>query len=174
MTNFYLGQIDMFGFNFAPRGWAFCNNQILPLAQNTALFSLLGTTYGGNGQSTFGLPDYRSRTPRGMGTLTSQGELAGLETVTLLNTEMPSHTHNVAATSTAGNIPGEAGHLFAKGESGSPVADTNAYLLNGVPNLVLNPQGTSLAGGSQPHNNLQPLLAINFCIATVGIYPSRN
>ncbi|HWD25915.1 MAG TPA: tail fiber protein [Rhizomicrobium sp.] len=174
MSNFYLGEINVFGFNFAPRGWAQCNGQILPIAQNSALFSLLGTTFGGNGTSNFGLPDMRSRVPVDFGNTTSLGEMSGLETVTLLTTEMPMHSHTFGATNTQANSAGDAAHIFGLGMGGSPPAATNTYISGTTPNTALNPQAVSLAGGSQPHNNIQPILCVNFCIATTGIYPSRN
>jgi microcystin-dependent protein len=179
MSNFFLGQIGIFGFNFNPRGWATASGQIISIAQNTALFSLLGTTYGGNGQSTFGLPDLRSRVPVHFGTQGgtpySLGEIAGVENVTLLITEMPSHKHGVSATDTNGTLSGATGHLFAKAETGKPATPTptNFYGV-GAPNTILNPGTLSLYGGNQPHNNIQPTLAVNYCIATTGIFPSRN
>ena len=172
MSNFYLGQIGVFGFNFAPRGWAMCAGQIIPLAQNSALFALLGTTFGGNGQSNFGLPDLRSRVPRDQGQQTVMGEMAGTETVTLLISNMPAHTHTFGATNTPANIAGDGAHIFGQGQSTSP--PTKAYLSGATPNTLLNAQSVSPAGSSLPHNNLQPLLAVNFCIATTGIFPSRN
>lgn len=175
MTNFYLGQVDMFGFNFAPRGWAQCNGQIISLAQNTALFALLGTTYGGNGQSTFGLPDLRGRTPRHFDGTYPQGELAGTENVTLLVTEIPAHKHGVNANDQPGTLANAANHFFGKAETGKPATPTptNAYAV-GAPNTILNQGSLSLYGGNQAHSNLQPLLAINFSIAVTGIFPSRN
>ena len=175
MTNYFLGQIGMYGFNFAPRGWALAAGQIIPLAQNTALFSLLGTTYGGNGQSTFGLPDMRSRTALHFDGNYPQGELAGTETVTLLVSEIPSHKHGINASDQAGTLSLAANHLFGKAETGKPATPTatNAYAV-GAPNTILNPMSLSLYGGNQPHSNLQPLLTINYCISTTGIYPSRN
>jgi microcystin-dependent protein len=174
MTNYYLGQIGIYGFNFAPRGWAFAAGQILPLAQNTALYSLLGTTFGGNGQTTFGLPDLRSRVPMGQGSNTTMGEMGGTETVTLLNSQMPTHTHTFGATNQNGNINGDGAHIFALGMGGSPPSPANTYLSGGAPNVVLNPAAISFAGGNQPHNNIQPSLGVNFCIATTGYYPARN
>ena len=172
--NYFLGQIGIFGFNFAPRGWALCAGNILPISQNTALYSLLGTTYGGNGQSTFGLPDLRSRTPMMFGQQTSLGEMAGTETVTLLAQEMALHTHLMGATNAAATIPGEPGHIFAQGQTGSPAHAEAGYKGGATPNVVLNPLAVTMAGGNQPHNNIQPSLGINFCISTTGYYPSRN
>ena len=174
MSEPFLGQICSFGFNFAPRGWSLCNGQLISIAQNTALFSLLGTTYGGNGTVTFGLPDLRGRTALGQGNgpgLTPRviGEMSGEENVTLITTQMPAHNHLVNANSTdsnpqavktpANNLPGydDAGPLYA------PTA--NATML---PTMI------QPAGGSQPHDNMQPYLVINYCIAMQGIFPSRN
>jgi microcystin-dependent protein len=175
MSEPFLGQICTFGFNFAPRNWATCDGQLLSIAQNTALFSLLGTTYGGNGQVTFALPDLRGRAPLHQGngpglTPRVMGEESGSENVTLLITEMPMHNHLVSANSTdsnpnaakspAGNFPGynDAGPLWA--------TTSNSQLMN--------PQMVGLAGGSQPHNNMEPYLVINYCICMAGIFPSRN
>lgn len=169
----FLGMIAMFGFNFAPRGWAFCNGQILPIAQNTALFSLLGTTYGGNGQTTFALPDLRGRVPvgqfQGPGLSDySLGQVAGSETVTLISTQIPAHTHTLngiteAGTSATptGNLPANTGALDK--EYGTPGTLT-----------AMGAQAIGNTGGSQPHSNIQPYLAINYCIALQGIFPSRN
>jgi microcystin-dependent protein len=179
MSNFFLGQMGLFGFNFNPRGWALAAGQIIPIAQNTALFSLLGTSYGGNGQSTFGLPDMRGRIPLHFGTLSgipySLGELAGTENVTLLVTEMPNHKHAISATDTNGTLSLASGHLFAKGETGKPATPTATnFYAQALPNIIMNPGSLSIYGGNQPHNNIQPTLAINYCIATTGIFPSRN
>lgn len=177
--DYFLGQIGIFGFNFAPTHWALCSGTILPVAQNTALFSLLGTTYGGNGQTTFALPDLRSRTPIHFGTASwgeifDLGEMAGVENVTILNSEMPAHTHGMVATSQNGDAPRIADYIFAQAASiSSPTTNYPAYGPMGMP-TPLNAGSVSLAGGSQSHMNLQPLQAINFCIATGGIYPSRN
>jgi microcystin-dependent protein len=169
--NYFLGQIGVFGFNFAPRGWAMCAGTILPIAQNTALYSLIGTYYGGNGQTTFGLPDLRSRTPIGFDANDPLGEMAGTENVTLLSSQMPQHTHTMATLSTAGNAAKVDGHIFAQ----SVLATTPEKFYGPVVSPVtLNPASVSMTGGSQPHNNIQPSLAVNFCISTTGIYPSRS
>lgn len=177
--NYFLGQIGIFGFNFAPTQWALCNNAILPIAQNTALFSLLGTTYGGNGQTTFALPDLRGRAPVHFGNSSwgetfYLGEMAGVENVTLIYSEMPSHTHGMVATSQNGDAGTIGNHIFAQAASVvSPVTNYPAYgPMSGA--TPLNAGSVSIAGGSQSHSNLQPLQVINFCIATGGIYPSRN
>lgn len=171
MSEPFLGEIRMAGFNFAPRGWALCNGQLLPIAQNTALFSLLGTTFGGDGRTTFALPNLQGRAALHYGqgpglTNRTMGELAGQENHTLIATEMPAHNHlaacnNEAATSArpGGQVPG-------------PSGGNTIYSATGDGNSM-NPQMISSAGGSQPHNNMQPYLVVNFIIATEGIYPSR-
>ncbi len=165
----FLGAIFMFAGNFAPRGFALCDGQVLPISQNTALFSLLGTTYGGNGQTTFALPDLRGRAPvhagQGPGlTPYALGEQTGTENVTLQTAQMPQHNHavNVSTQQTSdvapGNVPATGGAYATSPSSGQSLA-----------------AGTlGEAGGSQPHPNLQPLLVVNFIIALQGIYPSRN
>ena len=180
MSEPFIGEIIMFAGNFAPRGWAFCNGQLLSIAQNTALFSILGTTYGGNGQTTFALPDLRGRVPLHSGNdsqgpgLSSYalGEQTGTESVTLLTTQMPAHTHVLAANTAAGTATEPAGNYIAG------VADANSGGLfpafEATTNTTMGPLAISPAGGSQPHGNIQPILALNFIIATEGIFPSRN
>jgi microcystin-dependent protein len=173
----FLAEIVMFGGNFAPRGWAFCQGQILSIAQNTALFSLLGTTFGGNGQTTFALPDMRGRVPVGTGQgpglpSINLGQVAGEPTHTLIVTEMPAHSHPAQAqgVSTAGTSTSPAGGTWATSSA------RDAVYSNAAPNAPMAAGGVSVgaAGGSQPHNNMQPYLGINFIIAIEGIYPSRN
>ncbi len=174
MAEPFMGQIIMGGFNFAPRGYATCSGQIFSIAQNTALFSLLGTTYGGNGQTTFGLPDLRGRVPvhTGQGPGLSDktmGEEAGQETHTLINSEMPMHNHLLSTNNVPGALPSPNGNFLSSSSSNQtalyrPTADGS----------TLNPQTIGLAGGNQPHNIMQPYLVLMFCIATEGIYPSRN
>lgn len=167
----FLSEIQIFAFNFAPRGWAMCNGQILSIAQNTALFSLLGTTYGGNGQTTFALPDMRGRAPihagnSGQGTY-SLGQVGGSQAVTLIQSQIPAHTHAVVATSAiAGETYPAATNTWAAG------AAEPAYTMSA--NSVMAPTTLSIAGGSQPHQNRSPFLALNICIAMEGIFPSRN
>lgn len=175
MSNYYLGQVGVFGFNFAPIGWATCSGQTIAIAQNTALFALLGTTYGGNGQSTFALPDLRGRTPIHFSNDYPLGEEAGTENVTLLLSQIPAHKHSIFATDTNAGASLSSEHFFAKGETGKPANPTpaNAYAV-GAANAILNPLSLSLYGGNQPHNNMQPTLVVNFCIATAGIFPTRN
>jgi microcystin-dependent protein len=163
----FLGMIIIFGGNFAPKGWAMCNGQIMAINQNTALFSLLGTTYGGNGQTTFALPDLRGRVPLHIGQgpgLSSyvEGQIGGAENVTLTSGEMPSHTHSQPATGgvETTNRPSNAiparGGIYGTTPDGSLLAATTS------------------AGGNQPHENRQPYLAINYIIALQGIFPARN
>ncbi len=164
----------MFGFNFAPTGWAFCNGQLLPISQNTALFSLLGTVYGGDGKSTFALPNLQGSTPmqpgQGQGlSLRDLGEQGGSQTVTLLQTEMPVHTHSLMAlNSEIGNLNGP-GPDRAIARSGG----ATAYQASNAGIVQMNPQALTLAGGGTPHNNMQPYLAVNFCIALQGVFPQR-
>ena len=172
MATPFLAQITLFGSNFAPRGWAFCQGQILSIAQNTALFSLLGTTYGGNGQTTFALPDFRGRVPiqQGQGpglSPYSLGQQGGTETVTLLTTQMPAHTH-VMVTNASTN---EATDTEPTGQF---LATGNYYTNTSNVQMNANAVQAGIAGGSQPHTNIQPYLAINFIIALEGIFPSRN
>lgn len=165
MATPFLGQISIFSFGFAPRGWAMCNGQILPINQNQALFSILGTTYGGNGQTTFALPDLRGRTPVYVGSGLTLGQPGGEENHTLTTSETPAHTHPAAGGPSAtvvtpsGNLPG----------SGTT---TNFYA--GSSNTSMNPQAVSNMGGSQPHQNMSPYLVVNICIAVQGLFPSRN
>jgi microcystin-dependent protein len=165
----FIGEIRIFGFNFAPRGWALCNGQILSIAQNTALFSLLGTTYGGNGQTTFALPNLQSRVPVhfGQGPGLSPyvlGQQGGTETVTLNTNQMPNHSHLVAASSVSPNAS-RPGNAF--------LAANGAYQ-TAPDGTTMNPAMIQGSGGSQPHDNIQPYLTLNFCIALEGIFPSRN
>ena len=167
----FIGEIMLFGGNFAPRGWAFCNGQLLSIAQNTALFSLLGTTFGGDGQTTFGLPDLQGRIPVGVGTSTQLGEEAGFEQITLTVNQLPSHTHAFQAASPAASagIP-----------NGNTVADTSAAgaliyrAAAGSTMAALSDNAVDVVGQTQPHENRMPVLAVSYVIAVEGIYPSRN
>ncbi|HZH66819.1 MAG TPA: tail fiber protein [Flavisolibacter sp.] len=165
----FVAEIRMMPFNFAPRGWAFCNGQLLPISQNTALFSLLGTTYGGNGQSTFALPDLQGRVPMQPGqgpglSLHDLGEMSGTEQVTLLESEIPAHNHTLSGTTLPATSNNPAGNLPAR---------ANLYS-NSISNLVqMSYQALVPAGGSLPHNNMMPYLTVNFCIAMQGVFPSR-
>lgn len=173
MSEPFIAEIRIFAGTFAPRGWAFCNGQLLPIAQNTALFSLIGTTYGGDGRTTTALPNLEGRAPmhpgRGPGLTTRRlGELGGTETVTLTEAQMPNHNHTVWATDEAAEETAPSNTTaFGRARGGAPYA-------SGTPSAVMAPQMLSEAGGSQPHNNMQPYLAINFIIALVGLYPSRG
>ena len=172
MSEPFVAEIRIFGFNFAPSGWALCDGQLMPISQNTALFSLLGTTYGGDGRSTFALPDLQDRSPMHPGqgpglSLRDLGETGGSETVTLLEAEMPAHTHAVAASSTLADTPTPGGMSFAK--------SAGAYQTGTAQNLVAMANAAlPVQGGSQPHNNRQPYLVLNFCIALQGIFPPRS
>ncbi len=173
MTDQFVAEIRIFTGNFAPSGWALCNGQLLLISQNTALFSLLGTTYGGDGKSTFGLPNLQGSAPlqpgQGPGlSLVDLGEAGGEQTVTLLESEMPAHTHGAQAYVGAGG-QGPAGNTWSDpNQRGISAYDPGA---NGV--VLMSPQGLSIAGGSQPHNNMMPYLGLTFIIALQGIFPSR-
>jgi microcystin-dependent protein len=174
MASPFLGEIRMFGGNFAPRGWAFCNGQILPISQNTALFSLLGTTYGGNGTSTFALPNLQSRVPVHWGTgagLSSYviGQQAGQENVTLLQSQMPAHTHLLNAVTSGGNQASPTGNLPAVESTG-----TSLNYSSDPANTTMNPAAVANAGQNLPVPVVQPYLAVSFIIALQGIFPSRN
>jgi len=174
MASPFLAQIMIFAGNFAPRGWAFCDGQILPIAQNTALFSLLGTTYGGNGQTTFALPDLRGRMAvhPGQGPGLSSydlGQVGGFESHTLLVTEMPAHSHTLAATTTDGNSQTPDGTLLAKDTLGGTTGYSTA-----APNSNMAAASIGPAGAGAAHNNLPPFLCLTYVIALQGVFPSRN
>jgi microcystin-dependent protein len=177
MSTPFVAEIRIFAFNFAPTGWALCNGQIMSIAQNTALFSLLGTTYGGNGQTTFGLPDLQGSVPihqgQGQGlSLYQLGQTGGSETETLLISEIPLHTHTARASNTDGLFPAPTNNSWA-----APGADVDLFWYDAVPSgapVQMSPLALSLAGGSLPHNNLMPYLTLNFCIALQGVFPARN
>src|SRR5882724_5913068 len=166
MSTPFLAEMRIMSFNFAPRGWAECNGQLLPINQNQALFSLLGTTYGGDGRVNFGLPDLRSRTPVHIGDGISQGEKGGEENHTINMSEMPAHNHLPFGNSAVPNT-GSAANAFWCDIS------NNSYT-SLAPNTTLIPSASTNIGGSQPHNNIQPYLALNICIALQGIFPSQN
>jgi microcystin-dependent protein len=169
-TDHYIGEISMVGFNFAPVGWALCDGQILPISSNTALFSLIGTTYGGDGRTTFALPDLRGRAPLHAGTgpgLTDRvwGESFGEETVTLTQNEMPKHTHGILAADDDSNTSNPEGALLSR---------VQVYKSGGTAALPLASTTCGTTGGDLPHENMQPSLVINFIIALTGIFPSRS
>lgn len=175
MADPFVAEIRIFPFTFAPKGWAFCNGQLLPLSQNTALFSLLGTTYGGDGKSNFALPDLQGSAPMHPGqgpglSLHDLGETGGTSTVTLLSTEMPAHPHSMNArpTGVVPPVPSPVGIAAARTNS-RPYSPTDA-----VPNKQMNATGTLPNGGSLPHNNMMPSLTLNFCIALQGVFPPRT
>ena len=172
----FIAEIRIFPFNFAPRGWAFCDGQILPISQNTALFSLLGTTYGGDGKSNFALPNMQGNAPMHPGqgpglSLHDLGETGGSEAVTLLESELPAHSHFMRAHNgdqADHQIPGPTTSLAQS-------ANGNAYQSTANSNLAqLADQILTPAGGDQPHNNMQPYLTLNFCIALQGVFPPRS
>lgn len=165
----FLGEIRAFSFGIIPKGWAPCSGQLLPIAQNSALFSLLGTRFGGDGIRTFGLPDLRGRTPTGAANLsTDVGLASGQETVTLNIAELPGHTHFAGATTLAANSPAPASGLLAQTGSTFPIYGPPTQL------TAIAPESINSVGGNQPHENMQPSLVINYCIALQGIYPSRS
>lgn len=174
MSDPFVAEIRMFGFNFPPKGWAFCDGQLLPISQNTALFSLLGTTYGGDGKSTFALPDLDGSTPIMFGQAKGgseffEGQQSGTDNVTLLTSEMPVHTHVLQADSFDtgdGRTPGP-GFSLAKTSPG------NAYKAATTPLAAMNFQALAINGASLPHNNMMPFLTVNFCIALQGVFPAR-
>jgi len=165
MSEPFLSEIKIVSFNFAPKGWALCNGQLLPINQNQALFALLGTTYGGNGQTTFALPNLQGRVPIHFGNNHTLGEVAGEENHTLNINEMAAHAHPVSASDAAPNQGLPTNNIWASG--------SGAYS-SASPNSAMNPASISNSGGSQPHTNIQPYLVLNFVIALQGIFPSRN
>lgn len=172
MSEPFLAEVRMVGFDFPPRGWAFCDGQILPINQNQSLYSLLGTTYGGDGRTSFALPDLRGRTPIHVGQGDNGqhhqlGEKSGEETHTLSVNEIPRHEHAWKASSSDGNSSTAAGHMLAR-EAGGLYRQSPSNLVDMMPATL------SSTGGSQPHENMQPYLAVNFCIALQGLFPSRN
>ncbi len=166
MSEPFLAEIRIVGFNFAPRGWAFCDGQILPINQNQSLYSLLGTIYGGDGRTSFALPEMRGRTSIHVGNGHTQGQKTGEETHTLNETEMPAHTHAAMASTSDTNAPIPANNMLAKTSS-------EAYGANANP-VEMNPASISPSGGGQGHENMQPFIALNYCIALQGLFPSRN
>jgi microcystin-dependent protein len=174
MADPFVAEIRIFPFNFAPKGWAWCDGQLMPLSQNTALFSLLGTTYGGDGKSNFALPDLQGRAPMHPGqgpglSLHDLGETGGSETVTLLESEMPNHPHGLMATAAPANRTSPVGNSIARASAGSAYQPPA-----GAPLISLAAAALPPAGGDQPHNNLMPYLTFYFCIALQGVFPPRG
>jgi microcystin-dependent protein len=165
MSEPFLGEVKIISWNFPPKGWAFCNGQLLPINQNQALFSILGTTYGGDGRQTFGLPNLQGRTALHTGNGIVLGELAGETTHTLNISELPAHTHAPVGSSTIGTLPSASGNLWG-------ASSANPY--SSSANTSMNPASVQAAGGSQPHENMPPYLVLNFVIALQGIFPSQN
>jgi microcystin-dependent protein len=171
MADPFVAEIRIYPFTFAPSGWAFCDGQVMPISQNTALFSLLGTTYGGNGQTNFALPDLRGRAPlhpgQGPGlTLYDLGESGGQETVTLLESEIPAHSHALRGSNTLADKPAPGGNALASFRGGYQSATGNL--------VAMSPAALAVTGGGQPHNNMMPYLALSFCIALQGVFPPHS
>ena len=179
MTQPYVGEIRLFGGNFAPQGWAMCDGQLQSIAENDTLYNLIGTTYGGDGINTFGLPDLRGRVPSHWGTKNGMtyvlGQPGGTESVTLTPQQLPQHTHPMYAAATNGslNVPTAASMLSNQGPTGTGI---NAYIPYSAANeqIALSAASTTPVGGNQPHDNMQPYLGVNFIIALYGIFPSQN
>lgn len=171
MAQPYVGEIRIFAGNFPPVGWEFCSGQLLPISENDVLFNLIGTTYGGDGQETFGLPDLRGRLPlhqgTGAGVTYVIGETGGVEEVTLSPNQMPSHTHPELVSTTVGNLPGPANAVPAEASTGSLYQSAN-------PTVAMSSSMIGVAGGSQPHSNFQPYLCVNYIISLFGIFPSQT
>lgn len=171
MADPFVAEIRIFPFNFAPKGWAFCDGQLLPISQNTALFSLLGTTYGGDGKSTFALPNLQGSVPmqpgQGQGlSLRDLGQIGGSETVTLLQSEIPAHDHQARCVGAIANQPAAANNSWGR-------STTNPYVA-APPTGQMSPAALAPTGGNLPHNNMQPYLVLNFCIAMQGVFPPRG
>ena len=166
MAQPYVGEIRMFAGNFAPAGWMFCEGQLLPISEYETLFNLIGTTYGGDGQSTFALPDLRGRVPLHFGNGFTLAETGGAETVTLTVSQIPAHSHPVLATNNAQSGSITTGALVSNGPQ--------IYMAGSSPNATMAPQSVSSTGGSQPHDNFQPYLCVDFIISLFGIFPSQT
>ena len=166
MSNPFIGEIRMFGGNFAPVGWAFCNGALMAIDQNTALFQLIGTTYGGDGQTTFALPDLQSRVPVHVGPGFALGQNGGVETVTLTSSQIPAHSHVPQANPNVGTQSGPGGGVW------SP-SSLNQFS-SAAPSVTMAPAALGSAGGSQPHDNMAPFLVVNFILSLFGIFPSQT
>jgi len=165
MSNPFVGEIRMFGGNFAPAGWAFCNGALLPISENEVLFNLIGTTYGGDGESTFALPNLQSRLPIHVGSGFVLGQTGGEETVTLTTNQIAAHSHVPQGNSGPGNQSGPGNGVWAQ--------STLGQYSSAVPSVAMDPSTMTTAGGSQPHDNMMPFLAVNFIISLFGIFPSQ-
>ena len=167
MSSPFIGEIRMFGGNFAPAGWAFCNGALIPISENDALFNLIGTTYGGDGQSTFALPNLQSRVPIHVGPGFAQGQTGGTETVTLTLNQIPSHSHVPQAQSAAGTAASPSNAVWANSSLGQ-------FDTTNPPDSPMDPGALAPSGGSQPHDNMVPFLAVNFILSLFGIFPSQT
>jgi microcystin-dependent protein len=165
MAQPYLGEVRMFAGNFAPAGWVFCHGQLLPISENETLFQLIGTTYGGDGQSTFGVPDLRGRLPMHAGNSRVLAEQGGVESVTLTINQIPSHTHALRASSEIGNAPTAAGNVTSNSQGAIPYIED-------VPGVAMSPQAIAAVGGNAAHTNVQPFLCVNFILSLFGVFPS--
>lgn len=180
MADAYIGEIRIFAGNFAPKGWALCNGQLMSIAQNTALFSILGVQYGGDGKTTFALPNLMGSAPMGQGagqglTPRTVGQMVGSQTVTLLTTEIPAHNHVPQAINDAGTVKDPTNSYWSQSKpEGRPGREQQINLYNATPDVQMSPVALNVAGGSQPHNNMQPFLAQNFIICLQGEFPSRG
>lgn len=180
MASPFVAEIRIFPFDFAPTGWALCNGQLLPISQNTALFSLLGTTYGGDGKSTFALPDLQGSAVLNPGqgpglSLWDLGQVSGSQTVTLLTSEIPVHGHTLNAVAAAGLTPSASGTMASNGSwvQGTQRGVVQSYATN-APETAMSQNALGAAGSSVPHNNMMPFLTLNFCIALQGVFPPRS
>jgi microcystin-dependent protein len=167
MSSPFIGEIRMFGGNFAPAGWAFCNGALMPISENDALFNLIGTTYGGDGQETFALPNLQSRVPIHVGPGFALGQSGGPESVTLTTSQIPAHSHVPQCNSGTGNLLVPTAGVWAQPTTGTDYSDA-------APGLIMDPAALQPAGGSQPHDNMVPFLAVNFIISLFGIFPSQT
>jgi microcystin-dependent protein len=165
----YIGEIRCFGFNFAPQGWAFCSGQLIAISQNSTLFNLIGTTYGGNGTTTFALPNLQSRVPVHQGNSYIMGQVGGVENVTLTTQEIPAHNHAIVATSNAAILKRPVTNTFYAASSSG-----NNFYESGTTLTALASNTVSSAGTGQPHSNIQPYLTLNWCISLFGVYPSQS
>ena len=177
MSDQFVAEIRIFACNFAPVGWALCNGQLLPISQNTALFSLIGTYYGGNGTSNFALPNFQGRAALCQGngpglTPRNLGETDGTENETLLLSQLPTHSHAINCSNTTGSSPSPGGNVLAASGIDRNLVMYNNATSGGI--MTMNPAQLSISGSGQPHNNMSPYLTLNFCIALQGIYPARN